>query len=75
MSPVGDGRLDALFGCLIAAVVNLVRGKGARPVEPQDTVPDWGGARAEAEARARRARAGELAELWRAFAGGGEEGL
>jgi hypothetical protein len=60
--PVGAARGDLQAGVVAATVVNAnpYRGKDARPVTPDEFVPDWDGSRRE-----RRGRSS--LEAWRAL--------
>ena len=60
--PVGAARGDLQAGVVSATVVNAnpYRGKDAKPVSPDEFVPDWDGSRRERKER------GSL-EAWRAL--------
>lgn len=55
LEPFGEEREDVRFGLLICAVLNLFRGKGKKPLRPEDVMPDYGGDRARRKVRERKA--------------------
>lgn len=72
LCPVGDDRADVRMATLIATVANLLRDKDDL-VTPGETLPDWGGRRAEAEEKDRerrlsRGRQKRVEGAWRALA-------
>lgn len=40
--PIGDERLDQLFGMLQATIANVNRSKRTRPYQTQQFLPRWG---------------------------------
>lgn len=74
VSPVGDERIERMLAVQTSILANQWRGEDHDPVTLEQTLPDHGKARAEAEARMRRSKrwqarqAEELDAQFRAYA-------
>ena len=67
LDPFGNDRLDYLAGTIAATIQNLLLPQGEKPVEPMETVPDWGGIRALEELERKKAARRDVADDWREY--------